>query len=336
MTDTPGATRPESTTIGAADLEQRIVAALGSESSAARTAASWLLQAEVLGLPAFGIDMLVREFQRLGGAPDPTTALLEEESPVIHAARLPGPLALAFATSRAAERASADGLAMVGLREVGALGMIGSAAHALALEGLIGVVMANSAPFVAPFGGTKAAIGTNPIAVAAPREGRPPLVIDFSTSPTTVAALRAAQNADLPLPAPGGFDASGNETRIAADVSALSPEGRIASLAGLFVEILAGVGIGVDPDSDASGGPGPRSALVLAFSPARFGADDAAAACSRLAERWGAGGGHVPARFDRLQGGALENALLQVHTRSLESLDERAQALTGQRRNEQS
>lgn len=336
MTEKQGNATPDLTTISATDLEQRIAASLGPDSSTARAAASWLLQAEMLELPSFGIDMLVREFGRLGEGSTETPHVFETASPVVHAAGLPGPLALAGATQTAAARARAEGLAMIGLREVGALGMIGSAARSLAMEGLIGIVMANSAPIVAPFGGTKAAIGTNPIAVAAPREGRPPLVIDFSTSPTTMAALRTARTTGLPLDEPGGFDTTGRATREPSQISTLAPEGRIASLAGLFVEILAGVGVGVGITPDTFDGPGPRSALVLAFSPQAFGTEDAAAACSRLAERWDAGGGHVPARFDRLDSLIKNDTLLRVRTRALELLDERALALTAQRRNEQS
>lgn len=295
--------------------------------AAAALSSSWIVQAELLGLPAFGIDMLVRELHRLATAAqepgnDEDTALADPSILTVDASKLPGPLALAIATKRAAEIARTSGISMVGLHSVGALGMIGSAARELASEGLIGIVSANSPAIVAPIGGSAPAIGTNPIAIAAPRADLPPLIIDFATSPTTVAALRNATSAGTELQGPGGFDSEGQPTRDPSKTVALAPEGRISSLAGLLVEILAGVGIGARSTPVAI--PGTRSAFVLALSPAVFGADDAAEACARLAEMWGNAGGHVPGRFDTLTAREHGDSLLQVNAASVEELRNQA------------
>src|SRR5699024_9385562 len=143
-------------------------------------------------------------------------------------------------------------------------------------------------------GGSGRALGTNPIAVAAPRAGLPPLVVDYATSPTTVAALRAARDHGEDLPEPGGFDADGRAVRDADAIHALAPASRLGSLTRLTVELLVGV---------AAGGRGPgagRGALVLALDPAELGGGDAADVCARLGLDWETAGGHLPARFDAL------------------------------------
>lgn len=261
-----------------------------------RTAAFWLVQAELLALPAFGVQMLLRDLERLDsaeGAPADAAAPL-----CIDAAGIPGHVAMAMAVRVAAQALRAHGAAIVGIRRVGALGILGCAARSLAANGAVAIVSANSSAFVAPFGGTAPSIGTNPLAVAAPRADAPPLVIDYSTSPMTMAALREARASGSMLPIQGAFDRHGMHTTDPAQAAALVPEGRIASLTGLALELMTGVGVGGRLPAGASAAE--RSALVIAFAPAAMGNHDAAALCEQLAQDWQASGGHVPRRFDAL------------------------------------
>ncbi len=179
----------------------------------AQRAAWWILEAEFLGLPQFGISMLLRELGRLGPSHGDAPVAAPPSRLRIDARSIPGHLAMAGAVRLAAAGAAAAGSGIVALGDVGALGVLGSPARTLAQAGLVGLVLANSAPIVAPWGGSGRALGTNPIAVAAPRAGLPPLVVDYATSPTTVAALRAARDHGEDLPEPGGFDADGRAVR---------------------------------------------------------------------------------------------------------------------------
>nr|WP_227993168.1 Ldh family oxidoreductase [Pseudactinotalea sp. HY160] len=236
----------------------------------------------------------------------------------IDARRVPGHVAMAAAVRLASCVARERGDAIVSLTGVGALGILGSPVRSLADGGLVGVALANSAPIVAPWGGHGPAIGTNPIAAAAPRAGGPPLVVDFATSPTTVADLRRARARGADLDGPGGFDAAGHPVRAAADVRALAPAGRLGSLTGLVVELLAGIGAGgrgIGPE------PAGRSALVIALDPGAHGGIRAAEVAAGLGVDWGAAGGHVPARFDSLPATlAAAPARLRVARAAVEAL----------------
>lgn len=262
-------------------------------------AAFWLLQAELLRLPAFGIQMLLRDLDRLDATAAPAAGPpVRAAALAIDASRLPGHLALALAVRLAAQAVREQGTAIVGIRHVGALGVLGCAVRSLASQGAVALVSAHSAAIVAPWGGTAAAIGTNPLAVAAPRADAAPLVIDYATSPMTVAALRQAGAAGSALPAAAAVDRQGRPTTDPAQAAALLPQGRIASLTGLALELLTGVGVGGRrPAGDAAP---ERTALLVAYAPEAMGQDAAAEQCAQLARDWHAAGGHVPGRFDTL------------------------------------
>lgn len=271
----------------------------------------WLLQAELLQLPDFGVEMLLRDLERLdeaqatvagteqaaSRAPVPTE---EEDRAVasVDAAGAPGLLGLAKAVRLAFAAVASNGAGVVGMRNAGALGVLGLAARSLAEEGSTALIAAHSPPRVAPWGGTGPAIGTNPLAVGTPRADAAPLVLDYATSSITLAALRRHREEGTALRQGVAIDANGRETIDAAQVAALLPDSLAGSLTGLLVEMIAGVAVGGRPASQepANG----RGALIIAFRPDAVGAESAAAASADLDRDWRAAGGHLPARFDAL------------------------------------
>lgn len=258
-------------------------------------AAWWFTQAELLDLPAFGFSMAGREIGRLQALDPPTP---QDSSPgLIDAATIPGHVALAAGVRRIISARGHTGVHAVMLRNVGAMGIMGSAVRELALAGFVGFTVANSAPMVAPWGGHGPAAGTNPIAAAAPTDGAP-VVVDFATSALTFAQLRGARLSGADLPEPGGLDAGGHPTRDAANVKALIPASLEGSLGGFVVELLTGVVLGRDWDAG-------RSGLLLALDPEFFGTDPTVTGAD-FARTWAHAGGHVPSRFAALPATAEE------------------------------
>ena len=275
-------------------------------------AVRWLVSAERLGLGAFGADLLARETVRLAGHPlsraEPHRAAGAVTA--IDAIDLPGQLALAAGVRVLGEGVAANGIYAVSLAHVGALGVLGLAASELAEQGYLAVFCANAPAMVAPWGGTAPAIGTNPLAIAAPRADRSPLVIDYATSPITMAALKKAAVAGAEIADPGGFTAEGAATTVAAQVRTIASDSRISSLTGLSIELLAraaagaktsaaGAAAAADAPKGATNGPsGVRTGLLLALDPQFFGTEFFAEDVAELAAQWAGAGGHVPARFD--------------------------------------
>ncbi|MBS1199991.1 MAG: Malate/L-lactate dehydrogenase family protein [Proteobacteria bacterium] len=168
----------------------------------------------------------------------------------------------------------------VALATVGAshhFGQAGAHAERLAGQGLVALVFGNTPKAMAFWGGRRPALGTNPIAFAAPLPGADaPLVIDLALSVAARGKIVAAQKAGRPIPAGWAVDRDGQSTTDpdAALAGALSPIGgpKGAALA-LMVEILAaaltGSSFGWEASSmfDAQGGPPDMGHVFLAIDP---------------------------------------------------------------------
>lgn len=159
------------------------------------------------------------------------------------------------------------------------IGQAGRTVERLADRGLIALVASNTPQAMAFHGGTRAMLGTNPLAFAAPLPGRPPLVIDLSLSLVARAKIVAAQKAGKSIPSDWATAADGTPTSdpSAALAGAMQPAGgaKGAALA-LMVEILCGALAGGQFGWEASSflddrGPAPSvGQMLIAFDPAAF------------------------------------------------------------------
>jgi len=112
------------------------------------------------------------------------------------------------------ERARKLGVCAVGLRNAHHIGRIGHWAEQCARAGFVSFHFVNVAgdPLVAPFGGTDRRIGTNPFCAAFPRDGEPPLLLDFATSAIAFGKARVAYNQKKPVPDGALIDHAGRPT----------------------------------------------------------------------------------------------------------------------------
>lgn len=154
--------------------------------------------------------------------------------------------------------------------------------EAIAAHGLAALSMNPAHDWVAPAGGVSGALGTNPIAFAWPRKGRPPYVFDFATSVTARVEIARHRQEGRPLPPGWGLDAEGRPSTDPAAVLAgamLPFGGHKGSALATMIELLAGPFIG-DRTSRQSAAfdQGARAApchgeLIVAFNPALMGGD---------------------------------------------------------------
>jgi (2R)-3-sulfolactate dehydrogenase (NADP+) len=82
----------------------------------------------------------------------------------------------------------------------------------IAEAGLIGIGFANASPVVAPPGGNKRVIGTNPIAMTVPGDGAPAMHFDFSTSAVALGKITMAKAAGEAIPLGWAVDENGAPT----------------------------------------------------------------------------------------------------------------------------
>lgn len=283
--------------ISVPDAVARLSAALG-DSLAAQLAAAALIEADALGLPRFGIAMLD---EWTADAVQPATG---EPQAIrwLDCSSSFAPLAVASATFDLEAAARQFGIAAIFLRGVRGFGRLAPFVRHLADAGLVGLAGAEGPPFVAPHGGAKAVIGTNPLAIAMGR-GSKRVVIDVASSSATMAEIRSARATGKALPDGIALDGQGQPTSIAAEVAALLPRGgQIGSLLGLVVELMAGVAGG------GRGHPKGRGVFLLAFDPAAAGESiDWRDKLAGLKSDWTTGGGHWP-RGGGLPAGAVLDA----------------------------
>jgi (2R)-3-sulfolactate dehydrogenase (NADP+) len=158
-------------------------------------------------------------------------------------------------------------------------GAAGHHVEALARRGLLGLLFANTPKAIAPWGGRSGVFGTNPIAFAAPRSDKDPLVIDLSLSRVARGKIMAAQQRGETIPPGWALDEQGNDTTdpSAALAGTMIPMGGAkGSALVLMVEILAAAltaaNFGFEASSffSADGPPPSVGQLVIALDPTPF------------------------------------------------------------------
>lgn len=172
------------------------------------------------------------------------------------------------------ERARAHEVAAVALKNTRHTGMLGYYVHMAAREGVVAMCFGNCCPLMAPYGGSRALLGTNPLAFGFPAEPDP-IIVDMATSEVSYGEVMQRQEEGAELPPGCALDSEGRPTRdpAAARAGALVPFGghRGGALA-LAVQLLAGALTG----SPAVPPPGRDYGLLLVgFSRGAFAGDKA-------------------------------------------------------------
>jgi LDH2 family malate/lactate/ureidoglycolate dehydrogenase len=93
-----------------------------------------------------------------------------------------GSVAATKAMTVALELAAAQGIGAVGVRDSTHFGIAAYYAMLALPHDFVGIAFSNAAPEIAPWGGTRATVGTNPWAVAVPAGREWPVVLDMANS----------------------------------------------------------------------------------------------------------------------------------------------------------
>jgi len=216
------------------DFSKKIFQKIGCSPEHADKAAKTLLSADLRGIDSHGIARLsgyVRlwEVKRVNTQPDikiihetPSTAVVDGDGGL-------GLVVAPFAMQVAIEKAKQVGTGWVSVQNSNHFGIAGYHAMMALEHDMIGMVMTNASPLVAPTFSIDKMLGTNPICVAAPAGNEPPFVADLATTTAANGKLEILQrkNADTPL----GWvqDAEGNPST---DANILKKGGALLPLGG--------------------------------------------------------------------------------------------------------
>ena len=199
----------------------------------------------------------------------------------------------------AMQLARENGIGAVGVSDSSHCGAMALYTRAAAQAGLIGLAFTHAGPVVAPYGGARPFLGTNPISIAVPRGAAAPVCLDMATTAIPWNRVINARREHEELPEGVALDAHGQPTTDAAAAQTVMSLGGVEygykgyGLA-LLIELLCGALHGnpsapniptLFTELDA---PSRRGAFFVVFDPLRFAggpafADAVAAMAAALA-----------------------------------------------------
>lgn len=238
-------------------LSRLTLLALGSDAEEADVVSEHLLAANLKGHDSHGIGMLpfyVQSKQQGTLQPNQPAWLLNDSGAILQfdGERGYGQRVVPEAVSAALQRVEDTGIVLLTVRNSHHMGRIGQYGEQVAAAGKVGLFFVNvidfPQPLVAPFGGSAARFGTNPLCVAFPTgEQEPPFILDFATSMVAYGKTRVAYLAGKTFDDKVMLDAGGVPTDQPA-VMHEEPKGALRPIAlhkggGLItaIEFLAGL-----------------------------------------------------------------------------------------------
>jgi (2R)-3-sulfolactate dehydrogenase (NADP+) len=264
----------------------------GCSAENARSVARALVAAEADGLKGHGLSRVPTYLEMLAtgkidGQAHPSATKLKPGMLAIDAALGFAYPAIDLAVAELPRLAAEQGLVAAAIRRSNHCGAAGLPCEALARLGFVALFFANTPAGIAPWGGRRPVFGTNPIAFAAPIEGREPAVVDLALSKVARGPIVAAKQRGERIPEGWALDSEGKPTTDPASAieGTMLPLGDAKGAALAFmVEVLAaclpGANLAFEASSflDGKGPPPATGQFLIAIQPAAFGH-------SRFAER---------------------------------------------------
>jgi LDH2 family malate/lactate/ureidoglycolate dehydrogenase len=240
----------------AREHSERALRGIGYDADEARIIADHAIDAALCGYEYSGLAKLLnipehRRFKRPRG---PMRVLRETDvSTLYDGGNNVGMLVMYHATRAAIEKAATRGVAIIGVTNSWMSGRSAYYVEMIAEADLVGIHTASSARSVAPFGGARAALGTNPIAFGMP-SSQGPVVFDMGTSAFMGTDRAFRERLGQLLPEGVAVDPEGQPTRdpAMARLGALLPFGGYKGFGLALIVQAFGVlaGSALDPDKD--------------------------------------------------------------------------------------
>lgn len=235
-------------------LAERIFAAAGCQPAEAERVARRLVQANLVGHDSHGVIRIPSYVQWLqdGKVIANQSLRIVTENAVL--AVVDGQFGLGQSIGEQAvrlgiEKAAANGISAIALRNSGHLGRIGDWPELAAEAGMLSLHFVNTSGagmLVAPHGGIDRRLSANPIAAGVPVQDGPPIILDMSACTIAEGKIRVALNQGATVPEGCLIDAEGRPT-IEPRAFYGDPPGAILPIAGhkgyglsFIIEILAG------------------------------------------------------------------------------------------------
>lgn len=198
----------------ARELAERALHRIGYDAEEARIVADHVIDAALCGYEYSGLAKILNipEHRRFKQPRRPMSVLHETEvSTLFDGGNNVGMLAMYHAARAAIEKGCARGFALIGVTNCWVSGRSAYYVEMIAKADLIGIHSVSSARTVAPLGGIRPALGTNPIAFGMPSSGGP-VVFDMGTSAIMATDLLLRERLGQLLPEGVALDPQGRPT----------------------------------------------------------------------------------------------------------------------------
>jgi LDH2 family malate/lactate/ureidoglycolate dehydrogenase len=232
------------------EIAIQILRGLQAAGDEAAVVADALVKAELRGIDTHGVHLLTLLPERVeaGMLQIPTKLTVLQESgatALLDGGNGLGPAAAHRAMEISVAKAKAFGIGCSLVRNTNNIGMLTVYTLMAAQAGMVGIVMANAAAAMSPWGGADPFFGTNPLSIAVPGEaGAPPVVLDMSSTVVARGKIRRADRLKEGIPAGWAFDETGTPTTdpAAALKGTLMPIGGPKGYGlALMIDVLAGL-----------------------------------------------------------------------------------------------
>ena len=200
------------------DVVYEILVAAGATEDTADTVAVHLADANLTGHDSHGLiripDYVERiEEGRVDPKAEPTIAFEHKAVASVDGHGVFGQVGAKFATETAIRLAREYGIGMVTMFNIAHSGRFGTYPEMAARQGMAAIMFGGNQLDndygVAPYGGTRGRLGTNPFSMAFPHSGGRVILLDFATSETAVGKVRVYQARSQSLPGEWLLDSEG-------------------------------------------------------------------------------------------------------------------------------
>ena len=240
--------------IARSDLHRLIknkLAKAGLSDDHADIVANVLVHADARGIHSHGAVRVEYYSERIskGGTNTKPNLRFEKTGPcsgVYHGDNAAGLVVAKFAMEEAINLAKENGVAVVGVRQIGHSGALSYFVQQAAKEGMVGISVCQSDPMAVPYGGTGVYYGTNPIAFAAPGEDGRIMTFDMATTVQAWGKILDARSKKVTIPDTWAVNSNGEPTTDPFEVEALVPlSGPKGYGLMMMVDVLSGILLGL-------------------------------------------------------------------------------------------
>ena len=269
------------------ELAKRTLISCGASEENATPLANGIISAELEGIKSHGfhylpIYCLHLQCQKVKGNAEPKIKVQSSVAFTVDADNGFAHRAINLGFKDLLPAARENGIASLAISNSYNCGVLGYHTQAIAKEKLIGIGFTNAPASIAPAGGIKPVIGTNPISIAIHNEGKVKILIDQSASVVAKSEISVRAKSGESIPTGWAFGPDGKDTNdpnIALQ-GTMAPTGGYKGFGiGLFVEImtacLTGANLGTEASSfaDDKGAPPGTGQFFIAINPDKYSDD---------------------------------------------------------------